>query len=390
MRAMPIAIALILVPAATQVQEARAQDEMQALNEGIRFTLKPRAAAPWVVRSAAAVDRARLTRLSPISADDRGHAMDVLVQRQRLSLSREGGGAIDPLARASLHPRSRLLLLSVEDRVPMDHGITVMAGFQGVKISNRSANVTAIGSNDRLRVRDAFLPRAGIAVDVAPGVDLSIAYRETLHGFGETGVSGPLGLTRDDFRALTQALRAERHSRLRMDMGWRPLPGLSLAISAHDGRIADRLSFVEGGYMPRNGGSAQLRGGKIMVGHQVSRHWHWSMRYSNTRLRQSDGSSAREASMAVEAGWQAGRWSAMLRGTKGSTPMLAGDIGRWNPRVRVEGEMRYRLPGAVDVSLRLNDPDRLASSAFLRDDPAGPVRAGDQARALMLGVAMPL
>lgn len=382
-------LALMLLPAAALMQDARAQDQIQALNEGIRFTLKPRAAR-LVVRDAVAVERARLTRLNPVSADDRGHVMDVLVQRKRLSLSREGGGAIDPLVRAGLHPRSRLLLLSVEDRVPLDHGITVMAGFEGVKISNRSANVTAIGSNDRLRVRDGFLPRAGIAMAVAPGVDLGIGYRETMRGFGETGVTGPLGLTRDDFRALAQTLRAERHSRLRMDMGWRPLPGLSLALSAHDGRIADRLSFVEGGYMPRNGGSAQLRGGSVAVQHRVTRHWRWAMRIASTRLRQKDGGSARENSLTVESAWRAGPWNAMLRGTKGSTPMLAGDIGQWNPRVRVEGEIRYRLPGAVDVSLRLTDPDRLASSAFLRDDPAGVARAGDQARGVMLGVAMPL
>jgi hypothetical protein len=219
---------------------------------------------------------------------------------------------------------------------------------------------------------------------------LGLAYRQPLRGFGETGVTGPLGMTREDFRAMVQTLRPERHDRLAAHIGWTPAPGLSLTIGAHDGRIADRLSFVEGGYMPRNGGSAQLRGESVAVRHHLSRRWHWSMRYTSTRLHQDDGISAHENAVSVEAGWRAGRWNAMLRGTKGSTPMLASDIGRWNPRVRVEGEMRYRLPGAVDISLRLTDPDRLASSAFLRDDPAGPVRAGDQARGLMLGVAMPL
>lgn len=365
-----------------------AQAHRPALSEGIRFTLKPRPIT--LMRYPGPAERARISPLDPVQANDRAHELSIMVQRRKLRLLPE-----QDLAFASaFNPRSRVILMTVEDRAPVGDGATVSAGFQGVKLSHRGANVTAIDGGERLRTRDWFMPHAMIEIAVAPAVGLSIGYRETLRAYGDAGAAGPMGLSREAFRSFATHLRPERHARLRLDAGWKPSCSVALAITAYEGRIDERLFFADRSYLPSNSGSGGLSGIRMSLTHRPSPHWRWSMRYGEARVHEANGRRVRESSMAVEAGWTSGRWSATLQGAKNSPPALSKDVAQGTGRVRVEGEMRYHLPrfnrGAASISLRLTDPNRLASTVLLREGPAGPVGAADQARGLMLGVDLSL
>ncbi|HKY81104.1 MAG TPA: hypothetical protein VJM09_06495 [Sphingobium sp.] len=379
--------ATIALTTAALLSTGSAKARTPALSEGIHFRLKPQPLT--LVRDGDSIERARINMLDPVPRDDREHELAIMVRRQKARPLREQNDRASP---SSFNPRSRLILLTVEDRAPLNDLVTVAAGFQGVKLSNRDANVTALGGNARLRTRDWFVPHATIEICPAPSLDVAIGYRETLRAYGETGVAGPMGLTHEAFRTLASRLRPETHNRIRMEAGWKPSPDLTLGISAYRGRIDHRLSFADRTYLPLNSGSAGLEGVSVALNHRLTRHWRWSMRYGQARLREAEGVRAQENSMTLTTGWTSGPWSTTLQGTKSGAPALVGNVGRWSPRVRFEGELRYRLPGIgrapASLSLRLTDPDRLASTALLRDEPAGPVRAADQARGLMLDIGL--
>lgn len=381
MRHVTIALALTALATACPAPAQR-----PALSEGIRFALKPR---PFrLIPEPEPADRVRISPIDPVSANDRSHELAITVRRQKLRLLHNRHGVDAP----ALDPRSRFILMTVEDRVPVGGTVTAIAGFQGMKLRNRDSNVTATGSGDRLRARDWFMPRATIEIAPAPAIDLALSYRESLWAYDNAGRAGPLGLSREAFRSFAMQLRPERRTRLRIDAGWKPSPDLSLSIAAYDGRIDDRLSFAERSYQPSNSGSAALHGASLALTHRLSSHWRWSMRYGAARVREAGGDRVRESSMTIETGWTHGRWNATLRGTKSGAPALRPEEERWRRRVRVEGEMRYDLPAIgnrpANISLRLTDPDQLVSTALLRDDPAGPARAVDQARGLMLGLGL--
>ena len=360
-----------------------AEAQSPPLRESIRFTLKPHTAA--FIRKARSTpdpaDRARITFISRVPANDRTHELTIMVRRQKSRPLRDQY----PSWRSPANPHSRFILTSVEDRAPLGELFTLVAGFQGMKLSNRHANITDI--NTRLRTRDWFMPHARIEVAPAPNVELAFDYRETVRAYGDTDMAGPLGLTREDFRSLAGRLQPERHSRQRIDAGWTPGRNVTLGMTAYRGQISDRLSFADRSYLPVNSGSARLHGISLAVEHRLSPNWRWAIRYDAARFRATEGERGREESVSVEAGWASGPWSATLRGASGSRPALTLASDHDRSRRRIEGEIRYQLSAQSPacVTLRLTDPDRFAGTALLRDELAGPLHAADQARGLMLG-----
>lgn len=379
------AAALLLV-----AQAAQAQDGM--LDQSLRFTLK-RGSHALSLRTIATPDspaRARMARLTPVAANDRAHALDIVFQRQRQRLSRTA-----PPLGIDLHQfdsRSRTLLMKVEDRLPLGDRMMVTAGLQGIKSINRGANVTTVGTRDRVGARDWLLPRMTLTFRPDTDAALRLTYRETLHGFGDSGQIGPMGLAHESYRALARSLRPETHRLLQMDADWSPVPDTMLAAAAFQGRVNERLAFVDRGYQPLNSGSARFQGVRLAVEHRLSRHWRGSIQYVAAQVDRSGSGTAQESSLTAESRWSDGPWSATVRGARRSRPALAAGGNTRHRGVRFEGELRYRLPGApatpAYVALTVVDPDMLASTALLRDDSAGPVHAADRARAVMLGMGL--
>jgi TonB dependent receptor len=372
--------------------QSAASAQAPRLSEGIHFSLKPRAGRPMPRLPAPSDTRThpRMSRLVAVPVHDRAQEIEIVAKRQKFVLVRTGRLPHEAPPPA-FGPRSRFILLMLQDRAIVGDDLIVTVGVQGTKLSNRSANVTTIASNDRVRARDWFLPRATLEIAPLPHLDAAIDYRETLRGYGETGRSGPMALRHDEFRALLGALRPETHRRLRIDARWTPSPNTVLKVTAYGGRLHDRLAFVDRSYRPRNGGSAHLMGWRVAMSHALSPDWRVSLHYGEDQLDQVGGGRATEASLSAEAGWSSGPWTGSLRAARTSAPALLADPGRGG-HLRLEREVRYQiaklgLMPAV-LTLRLADPDRLATSDFLRDDPAGPVHATDQARSLMLGVGL--
>ncbi len=395
-------MALLLL---AQSGAARAQEEVVArvptIEQGIRFTLKPRA-TPTRLPSppTRAGHRMRSFADSPdrIAVDDPGHDVQVAVQRRTLRFAGGGAAALDrPVDAASpylfLPPRSRFTRLSVEDHLPLGEHVSATLGWQGVKLSNRNANSTVGAGDDRLRARDWFLPRAALHVSAGPALALGVDYAETLRAYGDTGTTGPLGLTREEFRGLRRTLRPETHSRLRLTADWTPAAPFDLSLAAYGGRLDDRLSFAEASYQPVNSGSARIEGGSLTIRHRLSPHLLWSARYEAGRLHLSDGATRRERKLAIEGVWTGGAWRGMVRAVRASAPLLTADrAAERRGGLRMEAGLDYaadslcRCP--LRIAARLTDPDRLAIGAFGDDRPAGPARATDQARALMFSAAL--
>ena len=365
--------------------------EAQTADMNGAFFLKPGLAHRILPPATNMSRHSRLPRLARVAVDDRTHEIAIVVRRQKQRfVGGRWGGSDQPVSSAALS-QSRMVLMTFEDRIPLAERLTLRAGFQGMKLSNRGANVTSLGSNERLRTRDWFMPRVAIGWRPGADLDLMIDYRETLTGYGETGRTGPMGLTREDFRTWSRNFRPERHRRLRFDADWLPAADLSVKVTAFQGRLDDRLLFTDHGYMPVDGGSARLLGAAVSISHRLSSKWHWSMRYGATQLKRTENGSATEQSMTVQAGWNSGPWSATLSGTRSSRPALWHEATELRGPMHVMGELRYEIAGLdrtpLSVALRLTDSDRLASNALLRNDLSGIVHATDQARGLMLNVA---
>ncbi|WP_176593884.1 TonB-dependent receptor domain-containing protein [Sphingobium sp. EM0848] len=378
--------ALALALAATLIAgHDPAAAQMLLQHEGTPFSLKPRSGLPGLHTGfvPARTTRARIDRLDIIPVDDRADMVEIMLRRQKLAFT--GSDDRSP----TFAPRSRMVLLTVQDRLSIRDNLSAVLGFQGMKLINNGANVTAVGRDGRLRVRDWFLPRAAIAFTPRDDLALAFSYREIARGFGETGRSGPMGLAHEDFRALARRLQPERHSRLRLDADWQATPELSLAMTAYHGQISDRLSFLDRSALPLNGGSATIEGVRIGFRHRLSPHWYWAMRYGEARLNSAADHGSSEHSLTLETGWTHGPLKATMRGTSSSLPAFASDARSFGRRFRVEADIRYQRPSApLALSLRLTDPDRLASSALASDAPSGPVLAADRARGLVLGVKL--
>jgi hypothetical protein len=380
-----------------------AQAQMLPLEQGLRYTLKPRTSpsltpSPDAMASGGRVSL-RIDPLARVPADDRTHGIQFVVQRQTRGfisgssarVNRDGGrfGMPLPSPSSSLSPRSRFTRFSVEDSVALGDHLSAVIGWQGIKLSNRNANVTVGAGNDPMRMRDWFLPHLAMQIRPSDALGMTIGYRETLRAYGDTGLVGPLGMTREDFRALWLGLRPEMHRRLHLGAHWAPAADLGIAITGYRGRIDDRLSFVDRGYAPLNSGSAALHGGSIAATQRLSDRLSCGVRYSNARLRRDDGSAAGERSVAVEGVWADGPWRGRLSAARSSAVALM--QARARP-VRIEAGIDYAASALGDrplrLAMRLTDPDLMASTAFLQDESPRVIGSMEQARALMLSATL--
>ncbi len=354
------------------------------LKRPLRFSLLP---AP--LDGAAKPARIYALELAPSPAEPA--AISIAVQRKRnrmVALPARRIGAVPLLADLSgdAQPRSSLMLVDAHGSLPLADGLQAELGWQGAKLNNRGANVTALYGSDAIKSRDLFLPTGRLAYEVASGVTLWADYRETIQAYAGVGLSGTLGLTREAFRSLQAGLRPERDSRVRLGGDWAVAPALTLAADAFDGDVEDRLAFVEDGYLPVNRGSAHVRGMAVRAEHQVTPALRLSARYHLAELRQDRGGSVQEQQLVLEGFWVQGAWRCRIAAAQSSAPALMQDDGG----LRLEAGIDYALAGrrSMRIGLHLTDPDQLASSRLIRAETSGAARPEDQAQALMLTAAL--
>lgn len=366
--------------------------QIHSIDQTARFTLKP------PVRLTLLRVPARLRRAAPLMSTDAPPARDeaavtfsIARQTMQFSQQRESGArAATPLA--GHLSRTRVRTLRVEGVLPVDDRATLRLGWSGGKYSNRNANATAAYTNANLRSKDWFQPYA--ALHWAAGRDLLLraAYDESLLAYADIGMSGPLALTREDFRALQGELRPERHRHLTFGADWAVTPALRMSLDLYGGRLSDRLAFADGSALPFNRGSADLRGGILTATHRLTPHFSWSLRYGRAIVDRVEGSTAHETQFAAEGRWQAGPWRASLRAARATTPALLSPTDLHDRPIRVSAAVSCQPAAApgLTIGLRLADPDRLASSIFT--SPVAPLglRAQDQARSVMLSASLAL
>jgi hypothetical protein len=377
------AAAVLLCAGAAAATSAAATAQPLPLERGIGFSLKPRQGLlPRI--SSLQVDprlRARIGPIERVAADDR--VQDIQIGLQRMTHRMVTDGTATPIA-LSILPRSRLTRYMVEDRLPIGDHVIAAFGWHGIKLSNRNANVTVGTGSERLRTRDWFLPRAALTLRPGGNLSMTIGYTETLRAFGETGLGGPMGLTRDEFQSLRRTLKPETQSRMQLRADWAATPALDLSIAVHGGRLDDRLAFVGRGTLPVNSGSARIEGAVLEASHRLTPQLRWSLRYGDARLRVSGGNALRERSLAIGSVWEEGPWSVSARAVRNGAPALSPHSHR---ALRVEAGVEYAVARIGErplrLSVRMTDPDRLASTSFALNDLSGPLRAADQARAVM-------
>lgn len=367
---------LITVSTAAQAQEV-------PVETGIRFSLKrPSGLSPVLVsRPTYPQFRPRMEAATPVQADDRDQ--DIQIRWQTAARRFLGTSAATSFAPHRLS-RSRMVRYGVQDRWLVGEHLIATLGWHGIKVSNRNANVTAGPGLEKIRANDWFLPRATLVLQARQDLALSLDYADTLRAYGETGMSGPMGLRHDDFLALRRTLKPETQSRVQMRADWSAAPTLGLSLSLQGGRIDDRLRFTGRGTVPVNSGSARIDGAILEARHQVTPQWQWSIRYSDARVRMSGGDIVREQSLSAGSVWRDGPWRAALSVARSSAPTMAVPGQR---ALRMEAGVDYALAAVggrpITLSLHMTDPDNLVSGTFARDDLSGSLRAADQARAVM-------
>ncbi|NWK97653.1 TonB-dependent receptor [Sphingobium lactosutens] len=320
-------------------------------------------------------------------------AVIFIVARKTIQFSQQresGARAAMPLA--GHLSRTRVRTIKVEGVLPMDDRTILRLGWSGGKYSNRNANATAAYSNANLRASDWFQPHAALHLAAGRNVLLRASYDENLLAYADIGMSGPLALTREDFRAMQAHLRPERHRRLAFGADWAVAPALRLSFDVYDGRLMDRLTFADGGALPVNRGSADLRGLILAATHRPTPHFNWSLRYGRAIVNRIEGGMVHETQLAAEGQWHAGPWRASLRAARTSTPalLLPTDIHDRSIRVRAAISCQPVATPGLTLGLRIADPDRQASSSFTASDAPLGLRAQDQARSLMLSASLAL
>ncbi|MBZ9647281.1 TonB-dependent receptor [Sphingobium sp. 3R8] len=392
MRARTPSLALLLASLATPAAADSLAEPFWP--DHARFALKPRLILRVQPAPPAPPQRqARIyaIELAPSPADPADLRLALQRRRQRF------GGL--PLVRAAqspgadMQPRSSVMLADARvdlpsEMLPWGDRLSATLGWQAVKISNRAVNATSPYTRDDLRARDGFLPSARLALAATSRLDLRADYRETIRAYADSGTIGALGLDQPGFRALRAALRPERDSLSRIGLRWAAVPALRLAIDAYDGQVRNRLSFVDHGYLPRTMGSAQAHGVAIEAVHSLSPTLQWRLRYDLARMDVEHGERRTETRLAVRGEWRRGPWRGALSAARTSAPFWA-EPGH---RLRIEGGIDY-MPDdlfGVRLGLHLADPDRLAVTRLADQPQSGPVRAADQARALMFTAALRL
>lgn len=373
-------VALLLL-LASATGSAHAQD--LPLEEGIRFSLQrhPGLSPRKRPLSAFPAFRARMDTIDTVNADDRDQDIRIGVQQ---TTRRFYENAIAPSLDPHALSRSRMTRYIVEDRLPIGEQAVATFGWHGIKVSNRSANVTVGPERDRLRTRDWFLPRATLAIQAGRDLRFSVGYAEKLRAYGDTGTNGPMGLTHETYLALRRTLKPETQSRTQVRGDWSATPAIDLSLALLGGRLDDQLSYAGRGVLPINTGSARIEGAVLEAQHRLTQRLSWSVRYGDARVHISGGDRVRERSLSVESKWRNGPWTTTLSLARNSAPALVSGDRR---ALRIAGGVDYALAGIggrpVTLSLHMTDPDRLASSSFARDDLSGPLRAADQVRTVM-------
>lgn len=342
------------------------------------FALKPRVSiavhpAPLLPPSQRP---ARIYAIELTTAPAEPADLHLALQRRRQRFAALGA------ARTGIEPRSSARMVDLLFDLPsIDDRLSANLGWQAVKFSSKAVNVTSPYSRDDLRVRDDFLPSAQLAFAATPRLTMRADYRETVRAYGDIGRIGALGLDMPTFRALRNDLRPERDSRTRVALSWMT-PTLRLELAAYDGQVRDRLAFASQAYLPRNLGSTQLRGMALEAGHSLSRNLLWKLRYDRAQL---DNGIA-EQRLALGGSWHSGPW----RGRVTAARTSGSAWGQGRRAVRVEAGIDYvpADPRAPRIGLHLTDPDRLMSGRLADQPLSGPIRAADQARALMLDAAL--
>ena len=376
MRFLPCALlATMLLPTPAMAQSVWPDHAGFALRPRINFSVRPAPLLPFAQRPA----RIYAIELVPLPAQPADLHLTLQRRRQRV--------AALMAARADHQPRSSLRLVDIQMDLPqMDERLSAMVGWQAAKFSNKAVNATSPYSRDDLRVRDDFVPSAHLGFAATPRLALTADYRETVRGYADIGTIGAMGLDQPAYRALRQSLRPERDSRTRIGLRWAAMPALQLDVAAYDGQVRDRLAFVEGGYRPHNLGSAHMQGVALEARHSLSPRLRWGLRYDRARIDPDRGAALTEERLAVQGEWRHGPWRCAMSAAR--TSMSA--WGQGANRMRMEGGIDYvpADPRSPRIGLHLTDPDRLMSGRLADQPQSGPIRAADQARALMLSAAL--
>lgn len=360
-----------------------AQAQSLPLEDGIRFSLQrhPGLSPRSRPLSASPAFRARMDTIDTVNADDRDQDILIGVQRTTQRFFEDSRAAsLDPHALS----RSRMTRYMIEDRLQIGEQAIVTFGWHGIKVSNRSANVTVGPESDRLRTRDWFLPRATLAIQAGRDLRLSVGYAEKLRAYGDTGTNGPMGLTHDAYLSLRRTLKPETQSRTQVRGDWSATSAIDVSLALMSGRLDDQLSFAGRGVLPISSGSARIEGAVLEAQHRLTPRLSWSVRYGDARVHISGGNMVHERSLSVGSKWHSGPWSAAVSFARNSAPALVSGERR---ALRIAGGIDYAVAGIggrpLTLSFQMTDPDRLASTSFAHDDLSGPLRASDQVRTVM-------
>lgn len=382
---------LALAMVALQGTTAAAQDKI--IDQSISYALKPAIwRSPLVEARSTTPDYGLIGAIRPLSGDEPDHVMALRLQRQSRRFVAAQADTAWPLnARGYDHrPRSRTRMLLVDDHFALSDQIAMTLGFAGVKVSNRNANVTIGSGDDRLRAHDWFMPHASVHFRPIPALTLSMDYNEAMRAYGDTGFTGPLGLSRPDFEALRRSLRPEK-SRVASVGGQWSGGDMTVTTSLYRADVRNGLSFAHRAYLPVNIGSASLLGVKMMARHQLTPQIDWSVRYQQAAVETMTGRSVQEREMTLAAAWTVGPWRVAAQGSHTGRAALALPGAQQSP-LRAEGSIEYAPMQTGRRRLRLAarfiNPSRLVSNGAFGPAPAGSVHAVDQARAVMFSADM--
>ena len=370
---------------------ASAQDVF--VDQSFSFTLKPSIRrSPVVQARTTSPHYGWIGAIRPLPGDEPDHVLALRLQRQsRRFIGTQAQILPDIDARGyDYRPRSRTRMLSVEDHFALSDQVAMTLGFRGLKVSNRNANVTIGSGDDGLRARDWFLPHAVVSYRPTPAIILSMDYSEAMRAYGDTGFTGPLGLSRSDFDALRLSLRPER-SRIAAITGQWTGGDMMVTTSLYRADIRNGLSFADRAYLPANIGSASFSGVRMMASHQVTAHLDVSVRYQQAAVESMTGRSVQEREMEIAAAWTDGAWRVTAQASRTGRAALAA-LGTQQSPVRVEGSIEYaplqQGRGRLRYAARFTNPSRLISIGLSSPTAMGSLHAMDQARAVMFTADM--